>query len=55
MGDQDYMFLPSVIKVASIHKTSEIKIINNCGHVVNVERPEIFNNSMLEFLKENRV
>ena len=54
MGDQDYMFLPSVIKVASMHKTSEIKIINNCGHVVNVERPEIFNNSMLEFLKTQR-
>ena len=55
MGDQDYMFLPSVEKVVSIHKASELKIINNCGHVVNVERPEIFNNSMLEFLKENRV
>ena len=55
MGDQDYMFLPSVEKVVSMHKASELKIINNCGHVVNVERPEIFNNSMLEFLKENRV
>ena len=55
MGDQDYMFLTSVEKVVSMHKASELKIINNCGHVVNVERPEIFNNSMLEFLKENRV
>jgi pimeloyl-ACP methyl ester carboxylesterase len=51
MGDQDYMFLPSVIKVSSIHKSSKLKVINNCGHVVNVERPDIFNNSMLEFLK----
>jgi len=51
MGDQDYMFLPSVTKVSSIHKSSKLKVINNCGHVVNVERPDIFNNSMLEFLK----
>ena len=51
MGDQDYMFLPSVIKVSSIHKSSKLKVINNCGHVVNIERPDIFNNSMLEFLK----
>jgi len=52
MGEQDYMFLPSVTKVASMHKSSELKIINNCGHVVNIERPEVFNNSMLEFLKK---
>ena len=51
MGDQDYMFLPSVRKVVSMHKTSELKVINNCGHVVNVEKPGVFNNNMLEFLK----
>jgi pimeloyl-ACP methyl ester carboxylesterase len=53
MGDQDYMFLPSVTKVVSMHKTSELKVINNCGHVVNVENPIVFNNNMLEFLKRN--
>ena len=51
MGDQDYMFLPSVAKVVTIHKSSKIKIINNCGHVVNVEKPDIFNKSMIEFIK----
>ncbi len=51
MGDQDYMFLPSVTKVSGMHKSAKLKVINNCGHVVNVERPDIFNNSMLEFLK----
>ena len=51
MGDQDYMFLPSVTKVVSMHKTSKLKVINNCGHVVNVEKPGVFNNNMLEFLK----
>ena len=52
MGDQDYMFLPSVTKVSGMHKSAKLKVINNCGHVVNVERPDIFNNSMLEFLKK---
>ncbi len=51
MGDQDYMFLPSVTKVSGMHKSAKLKVINNCGHVVNVERPDIFNNNMLEFLK----
>jgi len=53
MGDQDYMFLPSVTKVSGMHKSAKLKVINNCGHVVNVERPDIFNNSMLEFLKKH--
>ena len=48
---EDYMFLPSVTKAVSMHKTSELKVINNCGHVVNVEKPGVFNNNMLEFLK----
>ena len=52
MGDQDYMFLPSVTKVSGMHESAKLKVINNCGHVVNVERPDIFNNSMLEFLKK---
>ena len=28
MGDQDYMFLPSVAKVVTMHKSSKLKIIN---------------------------
>jgi pimeloyl-ACP methyl ester carboxylesterase len=52
MGDQDYMFLPSVREVVKSHKKSMLFIIPNCGHVVNVDQPKTFNSKMLEFLSK---
>ena len=53
MGDQDYMFLPSVKKVVESHPASELLVLEACGHVVNVEKPDKFNDGMLNFLKES--
>ena len=53
MGDQDYMFLPSVRKVVEIHPASDLLVIKDCGHVVNVEKPDKFNIGMLGFLNES--
>jgi pimeloyl-ACP methyl ester carboxylesterase len=50
MGDQDYMFLPSVREVVSHHKKSDLFVIDNCGHVVNVDQPRVFNNVALDFI-----
>ena len=50
MGDQDYMFLPSVKEIVKNHKNSKLFVIPNCGHVVNVEKPDIFNLKMFEFI-----
>lgn len=50
MGDQDYMFLPQVIKLVSHHETSQLSIINDCGHVCNVEQPEEFNSKSINFI-----
>ena len=51
MGEEDYMFLPIVRKVVEKHfKSSKLIVIENCGHVVNVEQPIIFNNEVLRFL-----
>lgn len=50
MGDQDYMFLPAVQKVATQHSLSKLLVIPNCGHVVNVEHPKQFNHLTLGFL-----
>ena len=51
MGDEDYMFLPAVKKVVANHfKTAQLFIVENCGHVVNVDKPNIFNKKALEFL-----
>lgn len=52
MGEEDYMFLPSVKSVVEKHyKSSKLFIIENCGHVVNVEQSGIFNHQVIAFLK----
>ncbi|MFQ3174539.1 MAG: pimeloyl-ACP methyl ester carboxylesterase [Flavobacteriales bacterium] len=51
MGEEDYMFLPSVRVVVSNHyKSSTLFVIQNCGHVVNVEQPNTFNTEVLSFI-----
>ena len=51
MGEQDYMFLPAVRKVVEQHQRSQLQVIPNCGHVVNVEHPQQFNQLCLHFLQ----
>jgi len=51
MGEQDYMFLPAVRKVVEQHQRSQLQVIPNCGHVVNVEHPQQFNQLCLRFLQ----
>ncbi len=51
MGEQDYMFLPTIKKVVEKQESSAIlQIIPNCGHVVNVEKAEVFNREALNFI-----
>lgn len=52
MGSEDHMFLPSIRKIVSTHQSALLHVIENCGHVVNVEQPEIFNNEALKFLNK---
>ena len=52
MGQEDYMFLPSVRQVVEKHfKSSQLFVIQDCGHVVNVEQSAIFNTNVIEFIK----
>jgi len=52
MGEEDYMFLPSVKQVVEKHyRSSKLFVIENCGHVVNVEQPNQFNKAVISFLK----
>jgi pimeloyl-ACP methyl ester carboxylesterase len=50
MGEEDYMFLPSVMKVVDEQISARLHIIPDCGHVVNIDRPEVFNNQALRFI-----
>ncbi len=55
MGEEDYMFLPAVKKVVADHfQSSKLAIIPACGHVVNVEKPEIFNQLVLHYLQQKK-
>lgn len=53
MGEQDYLFLPIIQKIVQIHKMARLFVIPECGHVVNVERHEIFNTNAIKFIKDN--
>ena len=55
MGEEDYMFLPSVRLVVEKHqKASKLFVIEKCGHVVNVEQPLVFNKEVLSFIGSTR-
>ena len=51
MGEEDHMFLPSIARLVQDHRSSMLYVIPDCGHVVNVERPEVFNRQAITFLK----
>lgn len=51
MGNQDYMFLSFVKKNVAQDKSANLLVLSKCGHVVNIERPEEFNQGMLHFLQ----
>ena len=53
MGSEDYMFLPPVQQIVEDHKQSYLEVIDNCGHVCNVEKPRIFNKVSIEFIRKN--
>jgi len=52
MGQEDYMFLPSIKKLVNLHKSASLEVIPDCGHVVNVDKPSIFNEKTLRFLRK---
>ena len=52
MGQEDHMFLPSISKLVENHSSSTLIVVPNCGHVVNVEQPDFFNDSVIQFIKK---
>lgn len=51
MGDEDEMFLPAIRQVVKEHVNySQLAVIPNCGHVVNVEKPDVFNRMVCKFI-----
>jgi len=50
MGEEDYLFLPSIRKIIKSHENSNLFVIEDCGHVVNVEQPKLFNTMVISYL-----
>jgi pimeloyl-ACP methyl ester carboxylesterase len=51
MGDQDHMFLQPIRNVVKRFKSQTLHVVERCGHVVNIEKPVIFNEVSIQFLK----
>jgi pimeloyl-ACP methyl ester carboxylesterase len=52
MGSEDHMFLPSITQLVKNHQSSVLHVIKDCGHVVNIEQPKIFNSVVIEFINK---
>jgi pimeloyl-ACP methyl ester carboxylesterase len=50
MGEEDHMFLPPVKKMIKDFDHSYLVVVDGSGHVVNVEKPEKFNEVLMKFL-----
>ena len=52
MGEEDHMFLPAVRYIITKHTNSWLEVIENSGHVCNVDQPKEFNARAILFLKK---
>ena len=50
-GKEDHMFLKDLLAAPNSQQKT-VEIIANCGHVVNIEKPALFNRLALSFLKK---
>ena len=51
MGKEDYMFLPSIKQISKSQRLSQLSVVENSGHVVNVDQPIEFNNRAISFIR----
>ena len=51
-GRQDHMFIEDVMKMAELEPQGTLAVIENCGHIVNIEKSEEFNRRSLDWLRE---
>ena len=51
MGEEDYMFLPPVRRIVSQHRHSTLRVLEESGHVCNVDRADLFNRYAIDFMR----
>ncbi|GGB00685.1 alpha/beta hydrolase [Macrococcus hajekii] len=53
MGSEDYLFIPPVKKVAEENSNFKVEIIEDCGHVCNIDQPDSFNEISRQFIMQH--
>jgi len=53
MGGEDHLFLTPVRKLVKNDNFSQLSVIADCGHVVNVENSLVFNELSIDFIERN--
>lgn len=53
MGEEDHMFLPAVRALIRKHTRSILRVLAESGHVVNIDRPELFNRHAISFIRQH--
>lgn len=51
MGSEDHLFLNPVLELTKGNRFSTVSIVENCGHVVNIEDADRFNSLSIEFIE----
>lgn len=54
MGEQDYILLEPVKDLVKKYKNRSLAVIEKCGHVVNIEKPDVFNEVSIDFIRNTR-
>jgi pimeloyl-ACP methyl ester carboxylesterase len=50
MGSEDHLFVGPAREIVKDNPNLQLEIVANCGHVVNVEQPEAFNEIAIKFI-----
>jgi pimeloyl-ACP methyl ester carboxylesterase len=51
MGSEDHLFVGPAKEIVKGNPNLSLEIVDQCGHVVNVEKPEAFNKIAISFIK----
>ena len=55
MGSEDHLFLNPVLELTRGSKYSTVSIVENCGHVVNIENADSFNALSIDIIERIKV
>jgi pimeloyl-ACP methyl ester carboxylesterase len=53
MGAEDHLFLAPVKKLVENDDSSKLLVVENCGHVVNIENHLVFNKLSIQFIQNH--